>query len=211
MRTQAQLDGFEASSGIFPLLCAKTLSSAPKRMHALRANAPIHCTSRAVVVRPNPMNRDDISLAPLPQTDRQLSRPDRIASAAFCYLKVWPNAGPITTVCLDALNSRHLASEAMRSSTGTGKRVALSGEATREGPMTLHMTFLRREFLLAVILATAAATSALGQTPAAGADPRATPGATSIPDFSGLWTHAALGFESPVSGPGPVRNLGRTP
>src|SRR5262249_12979872 len=105
MRTQAQLDGFEASSGIFPLLCAKTLSFAPKRMHAPRANAPIHRTSRAVVVRPSPMNRDDISLAPLP------SRPTAsflglIGShpAAFCYLKVWPNAGPLTTVRLDALN-----------------------------------------------------------------------------------------------------------
>src|SRR5262245_61703007 len=77
--------------------------------------------------------------------------------------------------------------------------------------MTLHMTFLRREFLLAAILATTAVTSLLGQTPAPGANTRAAPGAVSVPDFSGLWTHAALGFESPVSGPGPVRNLGRTP
>jgi len=76
--------------------------------------------------------------------------------------------------------------------------------------MTLH-TFLRREFLLAVTLATAAATSALGQTPAPGANTRAAQSAASIPDFSGLWTHSALGFESPVSGPGPVLNLGRTP
>jgi hypothetical protein len=72
------------------------------------------------------------------------------------------------------------------------------------------MTFLQRRFLLAVILA-AAATSALGQAPAPVGGTQATQSTTSIPDFSGLWTHAALGFESPVSGPGPVRNLGRTP
>src|SRR5262252_225464 len=73
------------------------------------------------------------------------------------------------------------------------------------------MTFLRRKLLLAVMLATTAATLSLGQTPPPAGDPRAAPSAASIlPDFSGLWTHAALGFESPVSGPGPVRNLGRT-
>src|SRR5690349_1744582 len=77
--------------------------------------------------------------------------------------------------------------------------------------MTLHTTFLRREFLLAVTLAMAAATAALGQAPAPGANTRAAQSAASIPDFSGLWTHSALGFESPVSGPGPVKNLGRTP
>src|SRR5262245_60708549 len=154
--------------------------------------------------------------------------------AAFCYLKVWPNAGPITTVRLDALNkslaplpghswTRHFTSykhtsdhelptsDAMRSSTQAGKRVAFAHKATTGGPMTLHMTFLRRQFLLGVILATTAATSSLGQTPTPGPDTRAAQSAVSIPDFSGLWTHAALGFESPVSGPGPVRNLGRTP
>jgi hypothetical protein len=73
------------------------------------------------------------------------------------------------------------------------------------------MTFLRRKLLLAVTLATTAATLSLGQTPAPVGDARAAQGATAIPDFSGLWTHAALGFESPISGPGPVRNLGRTP
>jgi hypothetical protein len=73
------------------------------------------------------------------------------------------------------------------------------------------MTFLRRKFFLVVTLATTAVTYSLGQTPAPVGDTRATQNATSIPDFSGLWTHAALGFESPVSGPGPVRNLGRTP
>jgi hypothetical protein len=73
------------------------------------------------------------------------------------------------------------------------------------------MTFLRRKFLLAVTLATTAATLSLGQTPAPVGGTRAAQTTTSIPDFSGLWTHAALGFESPISGPGPVRNLGRTP
>ena len=32
-----------------------------------------------------------------------------------------------------------------------------------------------------------------------------------IPDLSGVWAHPFLGFESPVSGPGPVRNMSRTP
>src|SRR5215469_3819143 len=32
-----------------------------------------------------------------------------------------------------------------------------------------------------------------------------------IPDFSGIWVHPTLpGFEAPLSGPGPVRNLSRT-
>src|SRR5262249_57742062 len=73
------------------------------------------------------------------------------------------------------------------------------------------MTFLRRELLLTLTLATTAATLSLAQTLAPVGDTRAAQGATSIPDFSGLWSHAALGFESPISGPGPVRNLGRTP
>ena len=32
-----------------------------------------------------------------------------------------------------------------------------------------------------------------------------------MPDFSGIWAHPGLGFENPISGPGPVRNLARTP
>ncbi len=40
---------------------------------------------------------------------------------------------------------------------------------------------------------------------------RAAPNATTVPDFSGIWAHPALGFESPVSGPGPVRNKSRLP
>jgi hypothetical protein len=31
----------------------------------------------------------------------------------------------------------------------------------------------------------------------------------SIPDFAGLWARTAFGFEMPVSGPGPLRNLNR--
>jgi hypothetical protein len=36
-------------------------------------------------------------------------------------------------------------------------------------------------------------------------------GQTSIPDFSGVWAHPMLGFESPLSGPGPVTNKARLP
>src|SRR5262249_39263929 len=64
------------------------------------------------------------------------------------------------------------------------------------------MQILRRQFVVAATMAallTGVATSALTQDGA------------SIPDFSGFWTHAALGFESPLSGPGPVRNKSRTP
>ena len=63
------------------------------------------------------------------------------------------------------------------------------------------MNLQLRDFLLVVTLAGAAATPALGQTAAPAA----------IPDFSGIWTHPSLGFESPVSGPGPVLNKSRTP
>src|SRR5580704_10749688 len=60
---------------------------------------------------------------------------------------------------------------------------------------------LRRnfDFLLVAMTAGAVAGPALAQTPAA------------TPDFSGIWTHPSLGFESPVSGPGPVRNKSRLP
>src|SRR6516165_12010800 len=68
---------------------------------------------------------------------------------------------------------------------------------------------IRRNFLLLVTLAAAAATPALGQTaapvPAGGAQ-----GATPIPDFSGVWSHPALPwFEPLASGPRPVTNLTR--
>ena len=72
------------------------------------------------------------------------------------------------------------------------------------------MTMPLRSFLFTTTLAMTAATAALGQTPPPGAQTRvAAQGAASIPELSGSWTHAALGFESPVSGPGPVRNLTR--
>jgi hypothetical protein len=73
------------------------------------------------------------------------------------------------------------------------------------------MNLQRRQILLVVAVATAAATPVLGQTPAPAARaPATTRNAASIPDFSGIWAHPALGFESPVSGPGPVRNRSRT-
>ena len=74
------------------------------------------------------------------------------------------------------------------------------------------MTAHRRDFLLLVTLAAAAATPALGQTalPTAGPAGSGPHGAASIPDFSGVWRHPSLpGFEPPASGPGPVTNRSR--
>ena len=75
------------------------------------------------------------------------------------------------------------------------------------------MNLRRRDFLLLVALAAAATTPAWGQTAAPAGEPArsATQSAASIPDFSGMWAHPGLGFENPISGPGPVRNLSRTP
>ena len=73
------------------------------------------------------------------------------------------------------------------------------------------MNLQRRAFLFVVALATAAATPALAQTPAPSVVTSAAQNAASIPDFSGIWAHPMLGFENPVSGPGPVRNTSRTP
>jgi hypothetical protein len=71
------------------------------------------------------------------------------------------------------------------------------------------MYLRRRDFLLAVALAGAAATPALGQTETTGGT---TQSAASTPDFSGIWAHPYLtGFEPPASGPGPVRNSSRRP
>jgi hypothetical protein len=67
----------------------------------------------------------------------------------------------------------------------------------------------RRGFIL--VAALAAATLAVGQTVAPAAE-RADNGpqnAASVPDFSGVWAHPFLGFEQPLSGPGPVRNKAR--
>src|ERR1700726_2713096 len=71
------------------------------------------------------------------------------------------------------------------------------------------MNRYRRDILLLVTLAAAAATAALGQAlaPAVGAASSGIHGAISIPDFSGIWRHPSLpGFEPPASGPGPVVN-----
>ena len=75
------------------------------------------------------------------------------------------------------------------------------------------MNLQRRDFLLVVTLAGAAATPALGQTaaPAAGPADSGAQSAASIPDFSGIWGHPSLGFEPPLSGPGPVVNKSRLP
>jgi hypothetical protein len=73
------------------------------------------------------------------------------------------------------------------------------------------MNARRRDFLLLMTLALAAATPVLGQTatPAVGAA-SSTQGAAAIPDFSGIWWHPSLpGFEPPASGPGPVTNRSR--
>jgi hypothetical protein len=57
-----------------------------------------------------------------------------------------------------------------------------------------------------VIIASAAA--ALFSSPAFTQQP--TQGTASIPVFSGIWGHLAVGgFEPPLSGPGPVQNLSR--
>src|SRR5713226_6794276 len=76
------------------------------------------------------------------------------------------------------------------------------------------MNLQRRDFLLVAALAGAAAAPAWGQSvaPSVGPAGSVTQSAASIPDFSsGIWAHPSLGFESPVSGPGPVRNKSRTP
>ncbi|HEY7302206.1 MAG TPA: hypothetical protein VH684_30300 [Xanthobacteraceae bacterium] len=69
----------------------------------------------------------------------------------------------------------------------------------------------RRNFLLFLTLATAAAIPAAGQAALAGAPAGSeTQGVASIPDFSRVWTHPAFPwFEPPASGPGPVTNLSR--
>src|SRR5271170_3859884 len=70
----------------------------------------------------------------------------------------------------------------------------------------------QRHFLLLVTLAVAAATPALGQQAAPASWPAhiSAQGATSIPDFSGIWRHGSLPwFEPPESGPAPVTNRSR--
>jgi hypothetical protein len=70
----------------------------------------------------------------------------------------------------------------------------------------------RRDFLLSVTLAAAAAATAWGQMASLAAPPVAGAGhsAAPVPDFSGIWAHPYLtGFEPPASGPGPVTNRSR--
>src|SRR6202166_3847635 len=76
------------------------------------------------------------------------------------------------------------------------------------------MNVQRRDFLLLVTLAAAAAMPALAQTvtPTVGPASGATNGAASIPDFSRVWFHPSFPwFEPPASGPGPVTNKSRWP
>jgi len=64
-----------------------------------------------------------------------------------------------------------------------------------------------------VTAAAAAASAALAQAPApaGGAGGAPAQSASSIPDFtSAIWSHPMLGFEQPLSGPGPVVNTKRT-
>jgi hypothetical protein len=79
------------------------------------------------------------------------------------------------------------------------------------------MTLKRRNFIVAVISSVAAAfgvaSADLAEAPAlaGGADGAAAQTAVSIPDFTdAIWAHPMLGFESPLSGPGPVVNTKRT-
>ena len=56
-----------------------------------------------------------------------------------------------------------------------------------------------RASFLALVAFAGAATAALAEV-----------GGTSVPDFSGIWSHPYLtGFEPPASGPGPVTNRAR--
>jgi hypothetical protein len=74
------------------------------------------------------------------------------------------------------------------------------------------MNVQRRNFLLLVTLAGAAATPTWGQpvAPTVGPSDSGTHSAASIPDFSGIWFHPFLpGFELPLSGAGPVVNKSR--
>src|ERR1700675_2389351 len=72
------------------------------------------------------------------------------------------------------------------------------------------MNVQRRDFILLVTLATAAATPALGQAAPAVSNSGAQ-SAASIPDFSGIWARQSIGFEPPLSGPGPELNKSRLP
>src|SRR6266851_10330080 len=72
---------------------------------------------------------------------------------------------------------------------------------------------MRRDFLLFLAVATAAAMPAMAQTPsAAGLAGSEAHRAAPIPDFSRVWNHPTFPwFEPPTSGPGPITNLSRWP
>jgi hypothetical protein len=79
----------------------------------------------------------------------------------------------------------------------------------RQNDEEIRMNMQGRDYLLSLIVATAAMTRALGQdvAPAAGAASSSARSIASIPDFSSTWAHPFLnGLEPPLSGPGPVRN-----
>src|SRR5260370_41904924 len=78
------------------------------------------------------------------------------------------------------------------------------------------MVLKRRNFILVVILSVAVAAAAASptlaqqQAPVGGAGGATAQSAPSIPDFTGaIWAHPMLGFESPLSGPGPGVNKRR--
>jgi hypothetical protein len=80
------------------------------------------------------------------------------------------------------------------------------------------MSLPRRFFLVMTLAASlpalaAAWSSAWSQIQAPdGAVGKAAQSAAVVPDFSGVWRHPSLpGPEPPAKGPGPVRNLSRTP
>jgi hypothetical protein len=75
------------------------------------------------------------------------------------------------------------------------------------------MTLQRREFLLVVTLAAAAATPAFGQAaPTVALADSGKESAASIPDVSGMWVHGSIpGFEPLPSGPTSLINRSRRP
>ena len=72
------------------------------------------------------------------------------------------------------------------------------------------MNLRRRNFLLIVTLAAAAATPALAQAPTVGPANSGKESAASIPNFSGMWVHGSIpGFEPLASGPTSLVNRSR--
>jgi hypothetical protein len=69
---------------------------------------------------------------------------------------------------------------------------------------------VRRDFLLVMTVAAAAAAPALAQTVAGVVGTNGEAQSAAVPDLSGIWWHPSLpGFEPPASGPGPVTNRSR--